>query len=220
MSEPADRFATMTIAEFVERLASPEPIPGGGSASAMAASLSAALLAMVARLSTGRPKYEEYAATHGRAEAAGAAASGRFLELADRDAAAYATFAAAMKLPRGTSEEQDARAGTLRQAAREAAIVPMEMVRACRSLAAEIEAMAGRSNLNVASDIAVAALLVDAAAHGAAANVLVNLPSVKDEGFEVSMTADLMLHLKAIEDLAAHAREVAASGRLRSPEAA
>ena len=220
MSEHADHFADITIARFVERLASPEPIPGGGSASAIAASLSAALLTMVARLSSGRPKYADYAATHGRAEAAGAAARGRFLELADQDATAYATFAAAMKLPRETSEELEARAGALRRAAREAAIVPMEILRGCRSLAEEIEAMAGRSNLNAASDVAVAALLVDAAAHGAAANVLVNLPSVKDEGFEASMTADLMLHLKEIEDLAAHAREVAASGRLRSPETA
>ena len=219
MSEPADHFADITIARFVERLASPEPIPGGGSASAIAASLSAALLTMVARLSTGRPKYADYAATHGRAEAAGAAARGRFLDLADQDATAYATFAAAMKLPRETSEELEARAGALRRAAREAAIVPMEILRGCRSLAEEIEAMAGRSNINAASDITVAALLVDAAAHGAASNVLVNLPSVKDEGFESSMTADLMLHLKAIEDLAAHAREVVAGGRLRDPEA-
>lgn len=219
MSEPADRFADMTIAEFVEHLGSPEPIPGGGSASAITAGLSASLLAMVARLSTGRPKYADYTATHGRAEAAGVAAAHHFLELADRDAAAYGSFAAAMKLPRDTAEEQETRAGALRLAAREAAVVPMEMLRACRFLAAEIEALAGRGNLNVASDITVAALLVDAAAHGAAANVLVNLPFVKDEGFEASMTADLMLDLKAIEDLAAHAREVVASGRLRDPEA-
>jgi formiminotetrahydrofolate cyclodeaminase len=219
MTDPADRFADLTLAEFLDRLASPEPIPGGGSASAIAASLAGALLAMVARLSTGRPKYAEYAATHERAETAGAAAAARFLELADQDAAAYGAFAKVMKLPRETPEEQEARAGALREAARESAAVPMEMLRACRSLAEDIEAMAGRSNLNAASDISVAALLVDAAAHGAAANVLVNLPSVKDERFEAITTADLMLHLKAIEDLSAHAREVVAGGRLRDPEA-
>ena len=219
MPDPAVRFADLTLAEFIGRLASPEPIPGGGSASAIAASLAAALLAMVARLSTGRPKYAAYAPTHERAEAAGAAAAAHFLELADQDAAAYGAFARAVKMPRETPEDQETRAAALREAARQSAAVPMEMLRACRSLAEEIEAMAGRSNLHAASDIAVAALLVDAAAHGAAANVLANLPSVKDERLEAMTTADLMLHLKAIEDLAAHAREVATGGRLRDPEA-
>jgi formiminotetrahydrofolate cyclodeaminase len=167
----------------------------------------------------GRPKYADYAATIARSEASGAEWATRFLEMADRDAAAYGTFAAAMKMPRETPEEQEVRSAALRLAARESAVVPMDMLRACRSLAADIEALAGRSNLNVASDITVAALLVDAAAHGAAANVLVNLPSVKDERFESMTTADVMLDLKAIEDLAAHAREIVARGRLRDPEA-
>jgi formiminotetrahydrofolate cyclodeaminase len=219
MTDNAPRFSDLTLAEFVDRLSSPEPIPGGGSASAVAASLAGALLAMVARLSAGRPKYADYAATIERSEAAGAAAADRFLELADKDAAAYGAFAAAMKLPRETPEEQEARSTALRESARESALVPMEMLRACRSLAADIEALAGRSNLNVGSDVSVAALLVEAAAHGAAENVLVNLPAAKDERLESMMTADVMLLLKDIDDRAAKAREVVAGGKLRDPEA-
>jgi methenyltetrahydrofolate cyclohydrolase len=218
MNEIPERFADMTVAEFVDRLASAEPVPGGGSTSAVVAAFSAALVAMVSRLSLGREKYAAYTATLERAETIGLRDARRFLDLGDRDASAFAAFAVALKLPRSTPEEQEERTRRIRAAARQAASVPMEMIAACRSLAREVEAIAGRSNQNASSDVKVAALLVDAAAHGAAENVLVNLPMVKDERFEADMTADLVLALREIEDLAARARETVAAGRLRDPE--
>jgi len=219
MGEQPQRFGDLTLDEFLARLGSAEPVPGGGSASAIAAALAAALVTMVARLSRDRAKYAAYEATHLHAEAGGQEASRTFLRLADEDAAAYGAFSAALKLPRETDDEKVARSQALRAAARGAARVPLEVVRACTGLAADIESMAGRSNLNAASDVRVAALLVEAAANGAAANVLVNLPSVGDAEFEVAVTDEVMGHLRVIDDLAARAREVAGSGHLRDPEA-
>ena len=212
------RFAELPVGEFLARLASAEPVPGGGSASALAAGFAAALVAMVARLSLGRPRYAAYEATHQRALAYATELAPEFLDLADRDAEAYARFAVALKLPRETPDEQAARTAATRSAARHAAEVPLQVVRRCAGLAAEIEAMAGRSNLNASSDINVAALLVEAAGRGAAANVLVNLPAVGDEAFSGQATDEVMRLLGVIEDLAARARERVGAGRLRDPE--
>jgi formiminotetrahydrofolate cyclodeaminase len=212
------RFAELPVGEFLARLASAEPVPGGGSASALAAGFAAGLVAMVARLSLGRPRYAAYEATHQRALAYATEVAPEFLDLADRDAEAYARFAAALKLPRESPDEQAVRTAATRSAARHAAEVPLQVVRRCAGLAAEIEAMAGRSNLNASSDINVAALLVEAAGRGAAANVLVNLPAVGDEAFAGQATDEVMRLLGVIEDLAAHARERVGAGRLRDPE--
>ena len=173
-------IGAVTVADFGERLASAEPVPGGGSASAVVGSLATALVAMVARLSTDRPRYAEHGLTHERALTVAEEARGRFLRLADEDAAAYGAFAAALRLPRDSSDRQAARQAAMRAAAREATLVPLEILRLCRTVAEVIEPLAGRSNVNAASDLDVAAHLIGAAAAGAAANVRINLPGIGD----------------------------------------
>jgi len=213
-SAPA-RFRDLSLAGFVDALASAEPVPGGGSASAIAASLGAGLVAMVAALSVGRPKYAQHQATHATAAAAGRELADRLLALADEDAAAYAGFAAALKLPKETEAERTVRSTALRTAARTAATVPLACVEACREVIVAAESLAGRCNMNAASDLAVACLLAAAGAHGAAANVIVNLPSVGDEDFATRMRAQVQALLAEIDELSATTRAIVATGDLR-----
>ena len=217
MTSP-DSLAGLTLTEFSDRLASAEPVPGGGSASAIAGSFAASLLAMVARLSVDRPKYAAYQKTHGRALATGERGRTVLLELADADARAYAGFAAARKLPRETPEEQGAREAATRVAARASSEVPLTVIDECARLLDDITAMAGRSNLNAASDLEVAARLASAAARGAAANVLINLPMVGDEGYAATTTVTLQGILEQIERNAATVAEIVGGGGLREPE--
>jgi formiminotetrahydrofolate cyclodeaminase len=215
-----ETFASLTLAEFTERLASSEPVPGGGSASAIAGALAASLLAMVARLSIDRPKYEPYRSTIERALAAADGSRTRLMGLADQDARAYAGFSAARKLPHTTADEEATRTAATAAAARAASEVPMDVVRECERLLEQVAAAAGRTNVNAASDLEVAARLSAAAAHGAAANVLINLPMVGDEQFTGVMGAELNAILHRVDRVVAQVAQLVARGTLRDPEQA
>ena len=211
----SSRFADLSLGEFVDRLASSDPVPGGGSASAVAAALAASLVAMVARLSEDRPKYAQHADLHRSSEASGRRLTRAFLALADEDAIAYGRFADALKLPRDTDAQRQARSNALQAAARGAAEVPLAMVEACQELVRLAESLAGRSNQNASSDLSVAALLGEAAAQGAAQNVLVNLPAMGDEATAGTMAARVDELLPDIERASRATRDIVRAGTLR-----
>ena len=218
MDAPSDSLAGLTLTEFSDSLASADPVPGGGSASAIAGSFAGSLLAMVARLSVDRPKYAAYQKTHGRALATGERGRTILLELADADARAYAGFAAARKLPKEREVEIAARDAATKVAARASTEVPLSVVGECALVLDDVVAMAGRSNLNASSDLEVAARLAAAAARGAAANVLINLPMVGDEEYAATTTASVSGLLEGIERNAAMVSEIVLGGELREPE--
>jgi formiminotetrahydrofolate cyclodeaminase len=218
MSAPIDRTADQRLGEFLEALASDQPAPGGGAAAAVSAALAASLTAMVVRLSLDRPKSADFADLHAEVLAASDAASEHFLELADEDASAYASYRAARSLPRGTEAEIAAREAAIRDAARIATRVPLELVKACQAQVELVDRCAGRTNLYVASDLEVAALLLDSASRAAAANVRANLPSIGDEGYAGAVIAELDQRLQQVQGTADRARERLVKGTLRKPE--
>jgi formiminotetrahydrofolate cyclodeaminase len=71
--------------------------------------------------------------------------------------------------------------------------------------------------VNASSDLNVAAQLAEAAARGAAENVLVNLPAVDDEAFSKESTAKVMAWLDTIAGLAAATHEAVRNGSSRDP---
>lgn len=200
-------FAGMTVTDLTAALAAASPTPGGGSAAALAGALGASLVAMVARLSQGRPRYQEHAERHAAALEAAETARLRLLELMDEDASAYGDYRKARQMPHGTDAEASARDAASRLAARGAASVPLAVVQACHGLIEVAEGMVGRSNVSAASDLGVAALLLECAAQGAAENAIVNLPAVEDDGFAAAVSSEVSERLRQIQGAAGRIRE-------------
>jgi formiminotetrahydrofolate cyclodeaminase len=141
------------------------------------------------------------------------------VELADRDAAAFAGFMEASGLPRSTLEEIEARKAALAAAAKSAIEPPRQILAACREVASAAERLAGRSNLGLASDLIVASRLVEGAAHGAQENVLVNLPALGDAVAAEVLESDVRKLACSVSRLAGAARAQVARRALREPEA-
>src|SRR5205814_2652510 len=119
-----------------------------------------------------------HAALYEHAKPTASGLADELFALADEDAAAYAACAFALKLPREAFADKERRDREIRATAKVAAEVPLRCVEKCREVLVLAEALAGRSNVNASSDLRVAALLLQAAGHGAAENVLVNLPLI------------------------------------------
>ena len=210
-------FRELTLADFAARLAGPDPVPGGGSASAVSAALGASLVAMVATLSQGRPKYAEHTDLHVAALPAALRLADELFALADEDAQAYAACAFALKLPRGAFADKEFRDRQIRETARVAAEVPLRSVERCHDVLLLAEALAGRSNVNASSDLRVAALLAEAAGRGAAENVLVNLPLIGTNEWTQAAEARVEELLKDLAVTAAKVHDLVVSGERREP---
>ena len=210
-------FRDLTLADFAARLAGPEPVPGGGSASAVSAALGASLVAMVATLSSGRTKYAAHEELYAAALPAATRLADELLTIADEDAAAYAACAFALKLPREAFEDKEYRDRQVRETAQVAAEVPLRCVERCRDVLVLAEALAGRSNVNASSDLRVAALLSQAAGQGAAENVLVNLPLIGTNDWTTATAAHVNVLLGELGVIAARVHDIVASGEKREP---
>jgi formiminotetrahydrofolate cyclodeaminase len=178
---PENGLAALSVDEFLRRLASGDPTPGGGAASSLSGALGAALVSMVCNLTVGR---ERYAATEAEARAirdeAGALLE-RLRRGIDEDAAVYDALMATYGLPRATDDEKAARSAAIQEATYRAALVPLGLAEASASVIDLAERALGKTNPHAVSDLAVAALLGVAGLDGAAANVEINLSSLKSE---------------------------------------
>lgn len=204
-------LTSLTVREILAAFRSPEPVPGGGSASALTGALGASLLAMVGGLPKSAAAGDQDRARLRDATVRATAFADRLMLLTDEDSRAYAAVAAAYQLPKGTSGEQEARRAEIQRALRSATEAPLETMRACAAAVKSAIAVAEYGQRSASSDVLVALELLAAALRGARLNVEINLASLKDEAYAAAAT-DECRRLEAEAD-----RDVTAARRRLSP---
>jgi len=177
------KFAEMTVAQFLEALASPAPTPGGGTAAALAGAMATSLLVMVTGLAKSNSNSDEEKDALADARQVLQPLAATLAALADADAASFDEVMNAYRLPKATDGDKAARSAAIQSALQGATIVPLQTLRACAGVMTLAETVAACGNRSAVSDVGVAIGLLEAAAAGAEANVRINLGSVRDPKF-------------------------------------
>ena len=180
----------LAVKEFIDKVTGNDPVPGGGSVSALNGSLAASLAAMVANLTVGRKKYAEVNDEMEGLSARLTGLSAQLLNDVDRDAEAYDRVFAAFKLPKEANEEKAVRTEAIQRETKYAAEVPMEVARTVHAMLPLIDTVARKGNSNAVTDACVAMMCARTAVLGALLNVRINLTSITDEAFVKEMSAE------------------------------
>jgi len=168
-------LADLRTRDLLDRIASSDPTPGGGSAAALGGAVAAALVAMVGSMPKTRTGADDERRKLDGARAIAQAEGEHLRGLVDEDAAAYDAVIAARRLPKDTEEQKAARKAAMDAALRHAADVPMRTARACLAVLQQAVVAAEIGNPNARSDAVAAAALAWGALVGALENVRINV---------------------------------------------
>ena len=173
----------MTIQEFAMQTASNEPVPGGGSISALAGSLAAALTEMVAGLTIGKKKYADVEEEMKEAVEPMKAVCVQLLDDIKRDSESFDQYMQALTLPKETEEEKAARTEAMQNGLKAAVEVPLSVAKAACGILPYAETMVVKGNKTAVTDALVATMMARTAVLGAGFNVKINLESIKDQEY-------------------------------------
>ncbi len=179
------------INDFFNEVASAAPAPGGGSVSAAASTLGAALTSMVSRLTVSKKKYKE---VHDEISAILSRSEALREELADliiKDKEAFEKVMAAFKLPKDSEEEIKARAAEIEDANKGAALVPLKIAEKALEVLSLSKVVAEKGNVNSVTDAGVGSLMAKAGMDGAILNVRINLAGLDDKDFVKKLTGEI-----------------------------
>lgn len=181
-----EMFTDKTIAEFMNELASNAPVPGGGGAAALVGAVGASLGDMVGELTAGKKKYADVEEDIQRLMKEAKEIKDEFLRLVDADAEAFAPLAAAYGIPK----DEPGRDEIMEEALKNAAAVPMDIMRICGRALDIIEEFAEKGSRLAVSDAGCAAACCKAAIRSASLNVFINTGMMKDRQHAESLDAE------------------------------
>lgn len=175
--------------EFVDVLASKEPVPGGGGASALVGALGMALGSMVGNLTLGKKKYLEVQEDINIILKKAKALQEELLLLVEKDAEAFKPLSKAYGLPRNTEEEKSKRAKVMEEALKVASSAPIEIMEKIYEAILLHEELSFKGTKIAISDVGVGVLFCKSALMGASLNIFINTGMMKDREYASQINA-------------------------------
>lgn len=185
-----DKIWQWTTEEFLSVSASSSPTPGGGSVSAFVGAQAASMVCMVANLTIGKEKYKEVELQVKEILAQGEALLSELKSGLSNDIAEFSNFMAVLKLPKSTDEEKAARAVKMQEVLVSATNTPLGIARNCFKVLQLAQKLAPIGNKGAISDAGVAAYLAESALKAAMLSVDINLPQIKDQGYQAQVKVE------------------------------
>lgn len=172
-------FAEMSARSFTEVLASSDPVPGGGGASALVGAIGTALASMVGNLTTGKKKYVEYETDIQRILKKADELRNTLLPQIDEDAKCFEPLSKAYGLPK----DDPSRDEVMENALRLACTAPLAIMKTAAE-AIELHAeLAVKGSTLMLSDVGVGVLCCKTALMGASLSIFINVRLMKDHAY-------------------------------------
>ena len=175
------KLINKTIVDFVDEVSMDSPAPGGGSVSAVAASMSVGLVSMVANLSFNKKEFYSKRKKINELADRAQQLKNDFLSLVDLDTLAFNDLMNAFRLPKKTDKEIHFREEQILLMTKLVTEIPLrtlEKTEEAINLALEVLKI---GNTNCVSDVGVASEMAYSSAYGAYYNVRINLLDLKKE---------------------------------------
>lgn len=187
-------FKEYTIQEFVHILSSKSPVPGGGGAASLSASLGCALGSMTANLTLGKKKFELYEEDNKILLEKLSTCQEELLEFIDRDAAAFEPLSKAYKLPKNTKEEIQYKVQVMEAALLDASLIPIKIMEKSIEALSLLTGLSKHCSKMAVSDIAVGAQFLRSSIAGASINVYINTASMQNRELaeQLNQKADIL----------------------------
>jgi formiminotetrahydrofolate cyclodeaminase len=184
-------YLTQPLSVYLADAAARTPAPGGGSVAALVGALATTMASMAANFTAGSEKFKAIESQIRTDLELLEGSRRKFLDLLHHDIEAYSTVSAAYKRPKSTPAEKSTRDAAIQTALSEAMLVPLKASKVAIQTLEITSELAAIANPNLLSDVAVAAILAEAAVAASRVNVEVNLKSSSDAALLASTRHDL-----------------------------
>jgi formiminotetrahydrofolate cyclodeaminase len=190
VSDTGQPYSEFALVDLLDAFASNTPVPGGGSAAALAGALGVSLLIMAAGLPKSRTGAPEEAADLAESAARLRPLRDTLVRLIDADSDAYRAVMAALKMPKESADDKAARAHALQSAMKAATDVPLDVMRAGQQALAGAVIVARNAYRLAGSDVAMGVELLGASVRGSALGIDGNLGGITDASYTARVAAE------------------------------